>query len=211
MNNEWLDRWNERYSSEAYAYGETPNDYLREQLLKLSPGTILFAAEGEGRNAVFAASLGWDVHAFDISIEGKNKALRLAKKYNVSLDYQVGELPELNFQPEQFDALALIYAHFPPAIRSTYHQLLSTKLRPGGTIIFEAFSKKHLDYVTQNPSVGGPRDLPSLFSEEELKADFGDFQFSEFAETEIELNEGVYHKGKGSVIRLVGKKRVNAS
>lgn len=207
MNNEWLDRWNERYRSEPYAYGEKPNEYLREQILKLSPGTILFAAEGEGRNAVFAASLGWHVSAFDISIEGKNKTLRLAEKNKVSLNYQVGELPELNFQPQQFDAIALIYAHFPAAIKSQYHQLLVTLLRPGGVIIFEAFSKKHLDYVAQNPGVGGPRDLASLFSEEELKADFSGFEFLEFAETEVELSEGVYHQGKGSVIRFVARKK----
>jgi SAM-dependent methyltransferase len=207
MNNEWIDRWNERYRSETYAYGKTPNEYLCEQILKLSPGTILFAAEGEGRNAVFAASLGWHVSAFDISIEGKNKALRLAEKNKVSLNYHVGELPELNFQPQQFDAIALIYAHFPAAIKSQYHQLLGTLLRPGGVIIFEAFSKKHLDYMARNPGVGGPRDLASLFSEEELKADFSGFEFLEFTETEVELSEGVYHQGKGSVIRFVARKK----
>jgi len=30
------------------------------------PGKVLFPAEGEGRNAVHAAMLGWEVHAFDI-------------------------------------------------------------------------------------------------------------------------------------------------
>jgi len=56
-----------------------PNNYLKEQLSKLDVGSILFPAEGEGRNAVFAARLGWTVSAFDISTEGKLKAIKLAE------------------------------------------------------------------------------------------------------------------------------------
>src|SRR3954471_19317438 len=113
MNDTWTDRWNERYRKNEFAYGEAPNNYLKEQLEKLNVGAILFPAEGEGRNAVYAARLGWKVSAFDISIEGKNKALRLAQANNVIIDYQVGDLQTLNYKPAQFDAIALIYAHFP--------------------------------------------------------------------------------------------------
>jgi len=94
----WLDRWNERYSNDEFAYGTQPNNYLKDQLQKLETGSILFPAEGEGRNAVFAAQLGWEVYAFDISAEGKNKALQLAEINNVRIDYHVGELQTLNFQ-----------------------------------------------------------------------------------------------------------------
>src|SRR6476620_1075407 len=104
MEETWIDKWNERYSAEAFAYGEQPNNYLREQLEKLPVGTILFPAEGEGRNAVFAAKLGWTVSAFDISVEGQKKALRLAEANKVVLDYHVGELQTLTFKQEQFDA-----------------------------------------------------------------------------------------------------------
>src|SRR6478609_4052504 len=97
--NEWIDRWNDRYSKNEFAYGEQPNEYLKEQLEKLNVGSILFPAEGEGRNAIFAAKLGWKVSAFDISVEGKNKALRLAQANKVTLDYQVGELQLLNYNP----------------------------------------------------------------------------------------------------------------
>jgi len=78
MNENWADKWNERYSKEEFAYGKLPNNYLKEQLERLPVGTILFPAEGEGRNAVFAAKPGWKVSAFNISVEGKNKALQLA-------------------------------------------------------------------------------------------------------------------------------------
>ncbi len=206
MNNTWTQRWDDRYKSEEFAYGEKPNNYLKEQIEKLKTGAILFPAEGEGRNAVFAAKLGWEVFAFDISEEGRNKALLLAKNNNVSIDYQVGELETLDFEENQFDAIALIYAHFPAAIKSQIHKQLDKLLKKDGIIIFEAFSKKHLEYVIKNEKVGGPKDIESLFSVEEIKADFPNYEIIELEEKEIELNEGLFHNGTGSVIRFVGRK-----
>jgi len=206
MNN-WTQRWDDRYSNEEFAYGEEPNNFFKEEIEKLNAGTILFPAEGEGRNAVYAAKLGWKVAAFDISEEGKNKALKLAAANNVSIDYQVGELETLNYQAEQFDAIALIYAHFPAEIKSSIHKTLDKYLRQNGIVIFEAFSKKHLEYLALNDKVGGPKDIESLFSIEEIQADFSNYEIIELVEKEIELNEGLFHNGKGSVIRFVGKKK----
>lgn len=203
----WKDRWDERYGSKQFAYGEEPNKYLKKELDKLKAGTILFPAEGEGRNAVYAAKIGWKVFAFDISIEGKKKALQLAASNNVKIDYEVGELETINYEVDQFDAIGLIYAHFPASIKSHYHTILDKYLRKGGVIIFEYFSKKHLDYVQKDEKVGGPKDIESLFSIEEIKSDFPDYDFEELAEMEIELNEGLFHNGKGSVIRFVGRKK----
>jgi len=203
----WTNRWNERFGNEEFAYGEEPNDYLKEQLQKVSPGTILFPAEGEGRNAVFAARLGWTVSAFDISIEGKKKALKLAEANGVKIDYQLGELEILNYKLEQFDVIALIYAHFPADIKSLYHKTLDKYLRKGGLIIFEAFSKKHVEYIKKNEAVGGPKDIDMLFSFEEIKSDFSNYEIIELSEKEIELKEGLFHNGTGSVIRFLGRKK----
>ena len=207
MNETWVDRWNDRYSKDEFAYGEEPNNFLKEQLEKLKTGTILFPAEGEGRNAVFAAKLGWAVSAFDISAAGKIKALQLAESNKVSIEYQVGDLQVLNYTPEQFDVIALIYAHFPADIKSLYHKTLDKYLRKNGLIIFEAFSKRHIDYISKNEKVGGPKDIAMLFSIEELKSYFVNYVIIELAEKEIELSEGLFHNGKGSVIRFVGRKK----
>lgn len=207
INDIWTTRWNERYSEEAFAYGKEPNNYLREQLTKFHPKTILFPAEGEGRNAVFAAKIGCLVTAFDISSAGKNKALKLAEQNKVTINYKVGELQNLDLGSEQFDAIALIYAHFPANIKSLYHNTLDKFLKKDGIIIFEAFSKKHLEYVTANEKIGGPKDIESLFSIEEIKSDFPNYEIIELIEKEIELNEGLYHNGVGSVIRFTGQKK----
>ena len=197
------DFWNERYAEKEFAYGIHPNQFLADSILKLPKhGKILFPAEGEGRNAVFAAKNGFEVAAFDLSIEGKKKADELAKDNNVQIDYRVGVLENLNFEPNSFDGVVFIYAHFPNAIRKALHQQILRLVKPNGIIIFEAFSKEQLDY----PS-GGPKDVAMLFSEEEVKEEFENVDF-DFIKTEIiELNEGAFHQGKGSVVRFIGKKR----
>jgi hypothetical protein len=125
----------------------------------------------------------------------------------VSIDYQIGELQALSYQEEQFDVIALIYAHFPANIKSQLHKELDKYLRKGGIIIFEAFSKNHLDYLAKNEKVGGPKDIESLFSIEEIEADFNNYEIIELKETVIHLNEGIYHNGEGSMIRFVGRKK----
>ena len=69
--------WNERFSKKEYAYGIEPNAFLKSELLKLKPGKILFPAEGEGTNSVFAATLGWNVVAFDNGREGRRNGSSL--------------------------------------------------------------------------------------------------------------------------------------
>ncbi|MDF2158549.1 class I SAM-dependent methyltransferase [Algoriphagus sp. CAU 1675] len=198
--------WNERYSAEAYAYGTEPNEFYREIIRNLEPGKVLFPAEGEGRNAVFAATLGWDVAAFDLSEEGKAKAEKLAESKGVNIDYRVGTLPELSYEDESFDVVVLIFAHFPPSIRSFMHSQLLALLKPGGLLVLEAFSKDHLQYNSKNPKAGGPKDLAMLYSEEELMQDFGGLEVIVKEEKIVALEEGEFHVGESSVIRFVGKK-----
>ncbi|WP_243348254.1 SAM-dependent methyltransferase [Parabacteroides sp. FAFU027] len=198
--------WNERYSSNEFAYGERPNEYLRAKLKGIQPGKILFPAEGEGRNAVYAATLGWQVSAFDLSEEGKKKAELLAQRHLVQINYQTGEFSLHDYPAESFDAVGLIYAHFPAEKRSEYHQTADRWLKKGGLVILEGFSKKHRQFNEADEKAGGPRDERMLFSLEEIKSDFPNYQIIELCETETILHEGLYHNGKAAVIRFVGRK-----
>jgi SAM-dependent methyltransferase len=199
--------WNERYLSDDYAFGESPNEFLKSVLPSIQPGKILFPAEGEGRNAVFAATLGWDVYAFDVSEEGKRKADLLAQKNGVAINYIVQGMDESSYPTDSFDAIALIYAHFNQDVRSIFHQKLAQLLKPGGHIILESFSKEHLQYNRLNPAVGGPTDESLLYAIDEIKQDFSAFTALELVQKEIELQEGLYHVGKGSAIRFFGAKK----
>ncbi|WP_340113204.1 class I SAM-dependent methyltransferase [Maribellus mangrovi] len=195
------DFWNQRYSSIEYAYGEAPNEFVKVQLSKLQPGTILFPAEGEGRNAVYAALQNWKVSAFDSSSEGRKKAFQLAKKYNVNIDYRITTYEEVNFQTESFDCVVLVFAHMPPAKRSEYHQKLWSFLKPGGTLLLEGF---HKNQIFRNS--GGPKNIDMLFSEAELSNDFSAASELSVSETETELNEGKFHRGTASIIRVIARK-----
>jgi len=193
--------WNERFGSEDYAYGTEPNQFYKEQLGKLAPGKILFPAEGEGRNAVFAAKQGWNVTAFDPSIEGKRKAEKLASLSMVSIDYRIDNYEFVDFPQESFDCIVLIFAHMHPLKRKEYHQKLMSFLKPGGFLILEGFSKKQI-----NNNSGGPRDVNMLFSKEELQSDFSSFSQLDVTETNVVLNEGPFHQGTASVIKVLGVK-----
>lgn len=201
------DFWNDRHSRDEFVYGESPNRYLKEKLAGLRPGKILFPAEGEGRNAVFAAGSGWTVSAFDQSAEGKRKADLLAGKNRVLIDYIVSDMESIRYAENTFDALVIVYAHFHSQIRKAYHQKLSSYLKHGGLLILEAFGKQHAENQRENPDAGGPRDPEMLYDLEEVMSDFAGFEFMEAIETEIELNEGKSHQGKASVIRIYAIKK----
>lgn len=204
---DYKNMWEERYKEDAFAYGKEPNLFFKEWLQKFEAHSILMPADGEGRNGIFAAQLGWNVTSLDLSEEGKLKALDLAKENSVSLEYVVGNLEYLNFEKESFDAIGLIYAHFSAEKKSFLHHKLNGYLKRGGIIIFEAFSKSHLSYYKLDPKVGGPKDMDMLFSIAEIKADFSNYELLLLEEKEIILEEGKYHRGKGSVIRFVGIKK----
>lgn len=191
--------WDERFSGEEFAYGKSPNRFLAAELTNLTAGKALFPAEGEGRNAVYAATLGWQVFAFDSSAEGKRKAHLLADEMHVAIEYQLASYEEIAFEPETFDMIALIYAHHPN--RAENHRKLLQYLKPGGRIILEGFSKNQLG----NPS-GGPKAVDQLYSVEEIKSDFGGLSQIDVWEEDTTLDEGAFHQGKASVIRMTGVK-----
>jgi 2-polyprenyl-3-methyl-5-hydroxy-6-metoxy-1,4-benzoquinol methylase len=197
------DFWNERYANNEYAYGVKPNEFYKAELNFVHKGKLLFAAEGEGRNAVYAAQQGFEVYALDNSIEAKNKAEKLATENNVKIDYMVSEFENLDYPTNSFDALVLVFAHFPASIRKQYHEKLLTYLKPGGLVIFEAFAKEQIHFKS-----GGPKQVEMLFSEEEIHNEFPNTDFIKLETVDSHLDEGPFHQGKGKVVHFTGTKMV---
>ena len=191
--------WNNRYASDEYVYGIHPNIFFKDKIDGTESGKLLLPAEGEGRNAVYAAGKGWDVCAFDFSSNACEKAMLLSKQNKVSIQYAVHSMDEADYEKESFDMLAFIHAH--NTNRKDNHRHLLNFLKPGGTVILEAFSKKQI-----NNNTGGPKDINMLYSIKELKEDFSQLSELDVWEEEIVLDEGNLHCGKSSVIRLIGKK-----
>jgi 2-polyprenyl-3-methyl-5-hydroxy-6-metoxy-1,4-benzoquinol methylase len=194
-------QWDERYARQEYIYGTEPNKFLKEQLSLLKPGRILFPAEGEGRNAVFAASLGWKTDAFDQSVEGQKKALKLATQKGVTINYYIQSLNDWNPEPDQYDCIALIFVHLPDGLRQQVHNAVVRALKPGGTLLLEAFTLNQLPRTS-----GGPKTAELLFLEEQITSDFKDLKFTTFAETQSMLNEGPLHQGLADVLQLTAIK-----
>lgn len=201
-----IDFWNKRYAQEEWAYGSSPNEYLKSVLSELDKGRILFPAEGEGRNAVYAASQGWEVAAFDFSEEGKRKALTLAEKRGVNIDYKTCAFLEEVYPKESFDVIANIFVHFDPTVKTLMHERLSSYLKVGGYFIMEVFSKNHRALSRLNPAVGGPEDTARMYDEEEIEKFFPNFEFLMLEECKVSLQEGRYHNGESAVLRFLGKK-----
>lgn len=193
--------WNERYAGSEYAYGTEPSDFLRDRLQSLTPGTVLFPAEGEGRNAVHAARMGWKVTAFDQSTEGRRKALALAAQHNVEIDYRTESLEHFPYTSFSFDAAVSIFVHLPPSFRPQFHRSLVNALSPGGILLLEAFSKEQLQY-----SSGGPKDAAQLYSVDELYGDLEGLDIISLQQETVQLNEGPFHSGPASVVRCVARK-----
>lgn len=200
--------WNERYQEEGWAYGSEPNEFVKQQLEKISNKNLsaLFPAEGEGRNAVYAAKLGFQVSAFDISESGQQKATDLAANYNVTIDYRVASFDSVNFPLGCFDVLVFSYTHFPKRLQASFISKMLEFLKPDGQIIFECFSQNNIPYREKNPQVGGPDNLDMLYSVDSVRELFAECREIHASEEITYLNEGKYHVGEACVIRVVGRK-----
>lgn len=189
--------WDKRYKSGEYIYGILPNTFLVDQLKELKPGKILLPGDGEGRNSVYAAKLGWEASAFDYSSNGKGKALNWAKRNKVDINYETCSVEYFETN-EKFDLISIIYLHLPKDLRTNFHKKIKSFLSENGKVILECFSK---DQIKNNS--GGPKDLNLLYSIDELKEDFSDYNIIFLEETEVHLNEGPLHQGMAKVIRLI--------
>jgi 2-polyprenyl-3-methyl-5-hydroxy-6-metoxy-1,4-benzoquinol methylase len=193
--------WEKRYSQEAYVYGKEPNAFFRECLDGLMPGKILLPGEGEGRNAVYAAGLGWDVYAFDQSAAGRKKAMRLASELGVQIDYELGSVFDIPYRKGFYDLAALIFMHIHPKARRMFHKYIMNSLCPGGLLVMEAFSKDQI----RNAS-GGPHDPDLLYMTDDIMEDFEGMEVIKATREQIQLNEGPSHQGEANVVRFFAKK-----
>ncbi len=195
--------WNQRYAEETYAYGTQPNTYFKQQLDAISnPGKLLLLAEGEGRNAVYAAQQGWEVTAVDFSQVGREKALALAAQRGVTLNYHHADIQVFEFDEHgPWDLVGLIYAHFPSEARASIHAKCIQALHPGGRLILEAFNPQQINRLS-----GGPKNVELLYGKALLAKDFAAMEILELVEDTVLLEEGEGHLGLGEVVRGLFKK-----
>ncbi|HQV87536.1 MAG TPA: class I SAM-dependent methyltransferase [Chitinophagaceae bacterium] len=192
--------WDQRYAENETVYGNEPNKFFRLFIDQHKPGTLLLPAEGEGRNAVYAASRGWQVDAFDFSQVAKEKALDFARGERVVINYELKNIADFK-AGKQYDAVGLIFVHLPEVLRKKFHQEVYNSIKPGGFMVLEAFAKEQAQLES-----GGPRDATLLYDAPSLCNDFPFLHMISCEQKEIFLEEGDYHKGKASVLRMIGQR-----
>lgn len=195
------DFWNEKFATTPHLYGMYPNAFLKETIDQLQPGKLLLPGEGEGRNAMYAAAMGWEVEAMDQSEVAKSTALNRAKSLGLQINYHVCTIQQYIPEADAFDALGLIYFHLPADVMIDAYTKLSKALKPGGSLIIEGFGKNQLQYTS-----GGPKNLEMLYELEEVKAVFPSMDWKLQQEEIINLEEGIGHSGPAHVVRLHGIK-----
>ncbi len=192
--------WDEKFSREGYFYGFEPNVFIASRTDLLTPaGKVLCLGEGEGRNATFLASKGFDVTALDASPIGMSKALMMAQSRGVSFKAQLLDLQQWEPQ-ESYDAIVTSYLHLEEPLRTQAFQKAIKTLTPGGYFIGEFFS------VNQMPrESGGPKKTSLLYTLDSLKDIFTmqECEIVYLEECDVPLDEGPGHQGDALVIRVI--------
>lgn len=195
--------WETRYAEDGFAYGTEPNAFLVSLQSRFQPGQkVLLIGEGEGRNGVWLARQGLQVTAVDQSATGLAKAQQLAKEQGVSLETICTDLNTWPWPVAAYDFVVSIFVHFKPEHRRANHRACLAALKPGGTLILEAFTPEQL----QHPS-GGPPIEEMLFSESMLREDFAEADIERLESLQTRLDEGKYHRGSAAVLRLIARRR----
>lgn len=196
-----MSEWDDRYASDDFVYGTEPNTFLTAHA-GLLVGPVLSLAEGEGRNAVFLASLGLEVLGVDRSPVGLAKAQRLAAKRGVTISTEVVDLATYSPPEEAFGSVVSIFGHLPSQVRQALHLRVERSLRPGGLVLLEHYTKAQLGRGT-----GGPPDPDWLPSRAEVESEFPHCEPILSREIEREVVEGQFHTGLAAVVQFVARKR----
>ena len=136
------DRWNSKYETEVYLFGEKPIPFLVDNVHLLRRGKVLDIAMGEGRNGVYLATQGFEVLGLDISEKGLEKAHNLAKKNKVTIATKVVDLESFTLEPNSYDVILCTYY-----MQKDLFKQFQSALKPGGMIVVETYNVDYLKYV----------------------------------------------------------------
>jgi 2-polyprenyl-3-methyl-5-hydroxy-6-metoxy-1,4-benzoquinol methylase len=158
--------WDRRYAAVENLWAVRPNRFLVAEVSELQPGRALDLACGEGQNAIWLATLGWDVTGVDYSGVAISKAQARAKRDGVGATFTRADLVE--YEPERgaYDLVVVLYLHIPSSARASVHAKAAAALAPGGTFLLLGH-----DRTNATEGVGGPSDLDLLYTADEIAAE----------------------------------------
>jgi len=194
--------WDERFSQADPVYGEAPNAFLAEQSARFQRGMkLLLPGDGYGRNGIWLARQGFQVHTVDLSPVGVARAQQAARAAGVSMTIEQADLSTWDWPMDEFDGVFSIFLHLPPEIRTKVHASMVRAAKPGGLIIVQNFSPAQLKH-----SSGGPKQIDLLYSTAMLRQDSAPALPLELEEKEVQISEGHMHSGSAAVVQAVFRK-----
>jgi hypothetical protein len=104
------------------------------------------------------------VTAIGSSRIGLDKAKSLAARNHVEWETVVADLADSRIEAESIDNIVPIFCHLPPANRKRLHRAIVSGLKPGGILLFEAYTPRQLKLKT-----GGPPTRELMMTLEDLE------------------------------------------
>ena len=145
--------WDRRYAGVENLWSAKPNRFLVAEVSGLEPGRALDLACGEGQNAIWLATRGWDVAGVDFSEIAIAKAQARAEREGIAVEFAVADLLEYEPAAGAYDLVLLLYLHLAPQERRLVLERASAALAPGGTLLLIGH-----DLLNMTEGVGGPSD-----------------------------------------------------
>ncbi len=150
--------WDERYAEREQAFTPEPNRQVAEEVAAMpGPGVALDLATGEGRHAVWLASLGWKVLAVDFAGVGLRRGQARARAGGLGVAFAQGDVYALRWPPASFDLVLAAFFHPTPPERGRVYASAARALRPGGSLLLVSYDRANLTRGT-----GGPQDPDRL-------------------------------------------------
>ena len=198
------DFWNPKFDTSEYIFGKNPNTFLAAVIPSALSGQTAYApADGEGRNGVYLAQIGYDVTSVDIAEKAVEKARLLAVDKGVEINATVGNI--MGAPPAEFDVVIVSFMHFRPDDHKRFVDHLIAALKPGGLLAVEGYSLDQLPLQS-----GGPKSEDMLYTRQKLADDFQALHITLLQDARRILNEGNRHQGEAATIQLVARKAITA-
>jgi SAM-dependent methyltransferase len=198
--------WDERYASSDRIWSGRPNARLVDQVTDLAPGTAVDVGCGEGADAVWLASRGWQVTGVDVSGVALDRAAEHAREAGVAertawARVDVFALDPLPVPAGGFDLVTASFMHVPPEQFDAVYAHLAAAVAPGGTLLVLAHHPDDTHTGLRNSELSH-----LLFTPEAVVAvldpDGWDVVTADVV-TREQLHDGVTHEVSDTVVRAV--------
>jgi 2-polyprenyl-3-methyl-5-hydroxy-6-metoxy-1,4-benzoquinol methylase len=163
--------WDARYAAVENLWAAKPNRFLVAEVADLEPGRALDLACGEGQNAIWLATLGWQVTGVDYSEVAIAKARGRAERDGVDAEFVCADLVTYKPGSSAFDLVVVLYLHIPSRERRVVLDRAAAALALGGTFLLVGH-----DTLNMTEGVGGPSDPDIHFTPDEIAAELPDLE-----------------------------------